>query len=70
MNESVDVLFSQAVNKYMNAGILAQNKREYYTLLEQLQTWIISAENSVESTQPNSEDGIRAYCRQLEVKGV
>lgn len=61
------VLSLQNVNKYMDAGVVVQNRKKYYHLLEELQKWIVKTENILNTPQTNTNEDIMNYCRQLQV---
>lgn len=51
----------------MDAGVVVQNRKKYYHLLEELQKWIVKAENILNTPQTNTNEDIMNYCRQLQV---
>lgn len=57
----------QNVNKYMDAGVVVQNRKKYFYLLEELQKWIVKSENILNTPQTNTNEEIMNYCRQLQV---
>lgn len=57
----------QNVNKYMDAGVIVQNRKKYFYLLEELQKWIVKAENIMSAPQTNTNEDVLNHCRQLQV---
>lgn len=51
----------------MDASSISKLRKEYYESLEDIQTWITKAEHILSSTQPNSDEELRFYGRQLAV---
>lgn len=51
----------------MDAGVVVQNRKKYFYLLEELQKWIVKVENILNTPQTNTNEEIMNYCRQLQV---
>lgn len=52
----------------MDASSISKLRKEYYESMEDLQTWITKAEHILSSTQPNSDEGLHFFGRELAVR--